>query len=1052
MDTLTELVEKRRLFHRFQHPYTIHVSLDLSHDGEHQPEVQKWRREQGIGAGGGGKVFLEVREIQTSEAGQPAKYKFRAVKEIARSGVTDQTYKRELKAIFNFSQKKYNDLFVESYGWFHTDDTVFIAMEYFKNGDLGKNLQRLGKPLPVLEAQQIAVQILEGLYFMHSEGFTHRDLKPANLLVVSFRPWRIKIGDFGLCKQVLGDLTSLRTNAGTTLWAPPEYFYSNERTGHYTSAVDIWSFGVIVFYMLTGKRPFLGTVDVIEYGRGQAKFPESAIDTNKTGANCVDFLKRTIASKPEDRLSAYRSLEHPWLRAYRESSSLLKPIAEASSIFTLPASALGSSEKETSEASSDITSSSASASWSFLDKTQPENATVMPIRNGTNTALKSPILPVSGSRFSRKNTPEVGSNIKSPSASGSWGFLDKAQPEDVTVMPIRNGTNTTIKSPTLPVSGSKFNEKKTPEVGSNDTPSSTSRTRGFIEGFYHRTQRKAANSMPTNEASIFTAPTLPRNSSGSSEKEALKLSSDNKSSSAFGIRRFHIQTQPKEASFVPSKEASSFTFTPPTSPHNGPGSSEKQTSKLRSDDNPSLVSTHIKHFDETQSRVKLAKKPRYPRGKPADDASVDIGDYSDSSRPSDTGRPSDTRRPRHTRRPSDTSRPSDTDSKYSIREELIATWGGYIMELNKDKRASPVFGPLCLGVNLWLKKHSQDAKIPEVDKLRYQVARGKWAAVVPLARTLIEQAPSHPSYGDFQCCLGFGLFYNREYKEAESVFHRAQKLRRTTKDSTVFVMLAEIAFQQGRQDETISFVRLTLDVRLKDPFIVQKYLLTVQYVLGDLLGRDLKTQSEAVNILTDVISQSQSLHGPNSQDEAYASASLADCYSLSEDWTMAAHFLRKAIATKANSKGLNWKYNLLDCYKRAGQKEEALIYFRNDLKDVTKERGPHNIHFLESQFLLLQSLMSCKLQDEAMVLANKIARLRRELKVENAAWPAWLERLNCFVDDFEDSKKRQSEEEKSTRNKRNPISTPIEDWQNPFPTDPFRFIGQRRGGPKVRRK
>ncbi|KAJ5962439.1 Tetratricopeptide-like helical [Penicillium viridicatum] len=958
MDTLTELVEKRRLFHRFQHPYTIHVSLDLSHDGEHQPEVQKWRREQGIGAGGGGKVFLEVREIQTSEAGQPAKYKFRAVKEIARSGVTDQTYKRELKAIFNFSQKKYNDLFVESYGWFHTDDTVFIAMEYFKNGDLGQHLQRLGKPLPVLEAQQIAVQILEGLYFMHSEGFTHRDLKPANLLVVSFRPWRIKIGDFGLCKQVLGDLTSLRTDAGTPLWAAPEYFYSNERTGHHTSAVDIWSFGVIVFYMLTGKRPFLGTVDVIEYGRGQAEFPESRIDTDRNGADCVDFLKKTIASKPEDRLSAYRSLEHPWLRAYRESSSLLKPIAEASSISTLPASALGSSEKETSKASSDIKSSSASGSWSFLDKTQPENATVMPIRNGTNSALKSPILPVSGSRFSRKNTPGVGSNIKSPSVSGSWGFLDKTQPEDVTVMPIRNGTNNTIKSPTLPVSGSKFNEKKTPEVGSNVTPSSTSTTRGFIKDFYHRTQRKAANSMPINEAS-------------------------------------------------------SFTFTTPTSPHNGPGSSEKQTSKLRSDDKPSLVSTHVKHFDETQSRVKLAKKPRYPRGKPADDAYVDIGDYSDSSRPSDTSRP------RHTRRPSDTSRPSDTDSKSSIQEELAR----YL-----------------------------DAKIPEVDKLRYQVARGKWAAVVPLARTLIEQAPSHPSYGDFQCCLGYGLFFNREYKEAESVFHKAHKLRRATRDFTVCVMLAEIAFRQGRQDESISFVQLALDVRLKDPFTVQVDLIIVQYVLGDLLGRDLKTQSEALNILKEVISQSRSFHGPNAQAEGYASASLADCYSLSEDWTMAAHFLRKALATKANSKGLNWKYNLLECYKRAGQKEEGLIYFRNDLKDVTKEHGTHNIHFLESQFMLLQSLMSCKLEDEATLLANNIARLRRELKVENEVSPAWLETLNCFVDNFEDSKKRQSEEEKSTRDKRTPISTPIEDWQNPFPTDPFRFIGQRRGGPKVRRK
>lgn len=96
--------------------------------------------------------------------------------------------------------------------------------------------------------------------------------------------------------------------------------------------------------------------------------------------------------------------------------------------------------------------------------------------------------------------------------------------------------------------------------------------------------------------------------------------------------------------------------------------------------------------------------------------------------------------------------------------------------------------------------------------------------------------------------------------------------------------------------------------------------------------------------------------------------------------------------------------------------------------------------------------MSWEWEEEANLLFENIGRLRRELRVENEVWPAWLERLNHFVDDFEDYKKRLSEEEKSTRDKRTPISTPIEDWKNPFPTDPFRFIGQRKGGPKVRRK
>lgn len=64
---------------------------------------------------------------------------------------------------------------MEAYGWYETDSMLFIAMEYLPKGDL---LKHLTKPLPVLEAKSIAVQILEGLYHMHDAEFTHRDLKP----------------------------------------------------------------------------------------------------------------------------------------------------------------------------------------------------------------------------------------------------------------------------------------------------------------------------------------------------------------------------------------------------------------------------------------------------------------------------------------------------------------------------------------------------------------------------------------------------------------------------------------------------------------------------------------------------------------------------------------------------------------------------------------------------------------------------------------------------------------------------------------------------------
>ena len=67
---------------------------------------------------------------------------------------------------------QYNAYFVESYGWFEDEQSVYIAMEYLPHGDLGGYLQRAA-PLPEIEVQQIAHQILEGLSSMHRWDIAH---------------------------------------------------------------------------------------------------------------------------------------------------------------------------------------------------------------------------------------------------------------------------------------------------------------------------------------------------------------------------------------------------------------------------------------------------------------------------------------------------------------------------------------------------------------------------------------------------------------------------------------------------------------------------------------------------------------------------------------------------------------------------------------------------------------------------------------------------------------------------------------------------------------
>ena len=65
---------------------------------------------------------------------------------------------------------------MEFLGWYEEPETLYIAMEYFKEGDLSKHM---GTPLPEETVQNISNQILEGLNVMHQQGIAHRDLKPA---------------------------------------------------------------------------------------------------------------------------------------------------------------------------------------------------------------------------------------------------------------------------------------------------------------------------------------------------------------------------------------------------------------------------------------------------------------------------------------------------------------------------------------------------------------------------------------------------------------------------------------------------------------------------------------------------------------------------------------------------------------------------------------------------------------------------------------------------------------------------------------------------------
>ena len=131
------------------------------------------------------------------------------------------------------------------------NEEVFIVMEYIDGIELKEKIK--SGPLPFNEAINIAEQIAEGLESAHKKGIVHRDIKSQNIMVTT--DGKVKIMDFGLAK--IGNdtqLTKTGTTIGTAAYMSPEQAGGEE----VDNRTDIWSFGVVLYEMFTGKLPFPG--------------------------------------------------------------------------------------------------------------------------------------------------------------------------------------------------------------------------------------------------------------------------------------------------------------------------------------------------------------------------------------------------------------------------------------------------------------------------------------------------------------------------------------------------------------------------------------------------------------------------------------------------------------------------------------------------------------------------------------------------------------------------------------------------------------------------
>ncbi len=209
-------------------------------------------------------------------------------------------FAREARAVAMLSQP--NICALLDYG--EDGSTPFMVFELLTGGSL-EDLLVPGRPLADGETLRIAAGIAAGLAHAHEHGLVHRDLKPANVLFDDER--RPKIADFGIARLLdTNGLTEVGTVLGTASYISPE-----QAAGIPAGpASDIYSFGVILFRMLTGRLPFnsRNAMELVRMHRDDAP-PEVSSVRADAPRQLAAVVSASLAKHPADRPADGAALE-----------------------------------------------------------------------------------------------------------------------------------------------------------------------------------------------------------------------------------------------------------------------------------------------------------------------------------------------------------------------------------------------------------------------------------------------------------------------------------------------------------------------------------------------------------------------------------------------------------------------------------------------------------------------------------------------------------------------------------------------------------------------
>jgi calcium-dependent protein kinase len=253
-----------------------------------------------LGSGTFGSVFSAVHKLSGQE---------RAIKTMQKSLINlDKNHKSKFFAEVDILRKTDHPNIVRLFEFYEDSRYFHLITEVVKGGELFDYLLTCTS-LSESTAKFFFKQILCAVNYCHSKGIVHRDLKPENLLLMRKSPDSLlKVIDFGTSTLITPNQT-IKGKIGTAYYMAPEVI-----KGHYNEKCDIWSCGVILFLLLSGKPPFNGKTEkeiIFRAEKGRFSFRGDVWDS--ISAEAKSLITQMLEPDINQRISASDALIHSWI-------------------------------------------------------------------------------------------------------------------------------------------------------------------------------------------------------------------------------------------------------------------------------------------------------------------------------------------------------------------------------------------------------------------------------------------------------------------------------------------------------------------------------------------------------------------------------------------------------------------------------------------------------------------------------------------------------------------------------------------------------------------